>query len=327
MRFLNRPGVSHKARIDVGFFTWGCVGLSIAVTKFHHYGIWIEDDVSDIVDPSEAFHDGIFSNDLFNISTDNHNYTLRFQEIGPNQYHGIIVRTKDESGFLRLSGGSLEQFSNVVDGDGEIGEAKFDHVNLAVIVNNSGLDLLVEVGFQTPGIGVISNYLRQHLDASLGCDIKHKTKFRQDAEENLDRLLDDELKKIEVSFTKDPRVYEDLDLDEALKAMVPEDYRLKFEVSLEQGKKSEGRGVDDYLSHICSMLGKNEGSTKESIKMIDFPKIMNIFRVTGVEDGEMVEENLADMTLQDKIDTSGYGIFDSELGERLCERIVSQQER
>jgi hypothetical protein len=300
----------------------------MAATKFHHYGVWIENEVSDVADPSEVFNNEVFSDNLFGISTDRHNYTLRFQEVRPNQYHGIIVRTKDESGFLRLSQGSLEQFSDIVEGEGEIGDAEFDHVDFAVIVGNEGLDLIVEVGFQTPGIGVISNYLEQHLNTPSDYNVKHETKFREDAEENFDRLLNDELKKIEVSFSKNPRVYEELDVSDSLKEIAPDQYRLKFEVSLEQGKKGEAASADDYVSHICSMLGKDGNTTEESIRMIDFPKVMNIFRVTGMEeeDGEEIEENLADMTLQNKIDTTGYGTFDSDLGEKLCGQIVSQQE-
>jgi hypothetical protein len=295
-------------------------------TKFHHYRIWIENEVSEVVSPHEIFRDDVFSNNLFRVSTDRHNYTLRFQEVVPNQYHGIIVRTKDEDGFVRLFDGALEPFSDVIDGEGEIGDAEFDHVDFAVVVDDSGLDLIVEVGFQTPGIGVISNYLAHHIDAPEDYRVKHQTKFRQDAEENLEQLLDDELKKVEVSFKKNPRVYEELETGELLKEIAPEGYRLKFEISLEQGKEGEGESTRDRLSHICSMLGKERDSTEESLKMIDFPAVMNIFRVTGVEDGEVVEENLADMTLQEKIDTSGYGIFDIDLGEQLCEQIRIQQD-
>jgi hypothetical protein len=158
--------------------------------------------------------------------------------------------------------------------------------------------------------------------------VKHKTRYRQDAEENLDRLLGEELKKIEISFKKSPRVYEELDLSDTLKEVAPENYRLKFEVSLDRGKDGEGTGIDDYISQVSSMLGRGEdrSNPEESLQMIDLPRIMHTFRLTGEEDGDVVEENIANMTLQDKIDTSEYDSFDENLGERLCDQILHHQE-
>lgn len=296
----------------------------MSLTKFYHYNLWIEGDDGRRLNPSEALSDDTFSDDLYKISCDgDKNYHTRYQEVETNLYHGVLIRTKDEDDFVRLSpGGDIGPLSEATEDEGEAGDVDFDYVDFAVRVGSAKLDLLIEVGFQTPGVGVAKQYLDAHIEFDEEYDIEHETDMRDHEDEKLERLLDSTLKKVEISFKKNPQTYAELEPDQAIRSLIDDSYRLKFEASLHQDKDAEGSRVEDFVDRFSSLLGVNEDSVEQSISKIDFPRIMHTFRIEGVEsDEEEIEDNLADIVKKEEIDTTGYRLFDPNLGEELCDRI------
>lgn len=298
--------------------------MCMSLTKFYHYNIWIEGDDGRRLDPSEILSDTSFSNDLYKISNgEEKNYHARHQELDSDLYHGVLIRTKDEDDFVRLSPeGDIGLLSEATEDEGEAGDVDFDYVDFAIRVGSTKLDLLIEVGFQTPGVGVAKQYLDEHIEIGGEYDIKHETDIRDHDEEKLERLLDSTLKKVEISFKKNPQTYAQLEPDQAIRSLIDDSYRLKFEASLHQDKEAEGSRVEDFIDRFSSLLGVNEDSVEQSITQIDFPRIMHTFRIEGVEsDEEEIEDNLADIVKKEEIETTGYGLFDSNLGRELGDRI------
>lgn len=145
----------------------------------------------------------------------------------------MIIRTKNEEDFLRYTpGGVLGILSDATDGKGEAGDRNWDYVDFAVKVGNPTIELLVAVGFQTPGIGVIKSYLDDHVSISQDYEIKHETQIREGREERMERLLDSELKSVEISFKKNPQTYPELDTADAIRTLIDDSYRLKIVASL-----------------------------------------------------------------------------------------------
>ncbi|QOS14119.1 uncharacterized protein HfgLR_25210 (plasmid) [Haloferax gibbonsii] len=296
----------------------------MSLTKFYHYNVWIAGDDGRRLAPTEIISDDAFSNELYQISTSGEkNYHARFQQMDTNLYHGVLVRTKDEDGFVRLSlDGGLGPLSDATEDRGEAGDIDYDYVDFALRVGSAKIDLLIEVGFQTPGIGVAKQYLNEHIEFDEEHEMEHETDIRDLDDEKVERLLDSHLKKVEISFKKNPQTYAELEPDDAIRSLIDDSYRLKFEASLHQDKDAESTRVDEFIDRFSSLLGVNEDSVEQSISKIDFPRIMHTFRIEGIEsDEEEIEDNLADIVKKEEIDTTGYGIFDSRLGEELCERI------
>ena len=295
----------------------------MAVTKYYHYSVWVENDVGHRLNPADAFSDSVFTEEFHPLpDRGDKSYALRLRKIDPGRYHGMIVRTKGKENFFTVDEeGSFQPFKDLIEGGGRVTNAELDCVDFAIQIEDTGLSLLVEVGFQTPGIGVIKRYLREHMKDRTEHKLRHGTKL-DDSEGELSELLDKSLKKAEISFKKNPESYEHLSVDDRLRNVAPDDYRLKFEISLERGMDTRERKVREYLSHVNSMLGFGEGPVEDSIERIDFPRIMHMFKITPVEGGEENEEeaeDIADMILRERIDTSGYGMFDADLGARLCD--------
>jgi hypothetical protein len=296
----------------------------MSLTKFYHYNVWFEGDDGSRLNPRDLLTDEAFSNDIYQISnSDERSYRARFRNMGSHQYHGVIIRTKDEDDFVRLtSDGRMIRLSEATDDEGEAGDIDFDYVNFAVQTSTRQMDLLIEVGFQTPGIGVIKSYLNEHTEHDENYDIEHETDVRDVDDDKLTRLLDSSLKKVEISFKKNPQTYPELDADQAIRTLIDDSYRLKFEASLHQDKDADESRVDEFISHFSSLLGVDADTAEESISRIDFPRIMHTFRIEGIEsDDEEIEDNLADIVKKEEIDTRGYELFDRGLGQELCDQL------
>lgn len=295
----------------------------MATTKFYHYNIWMEDEGGTRLDPQKVLNTDVFADGLSRIpgGGNTKSYHVRFQFIRNGQYHGMLTRTKDESGYLRLNQRfEMGLLSDETQDEGETGDIDTDQVNFAITFDGLRLNLLVEVGFQTPGINVIKRYLRENVNDTVD-SIKHETAIPDLNEDEIQRLLNSELKKIEVSFKKHPEVHEDLEAEETMKQIIPDDYRVKFEVSIEQGEGTEEKRVDEYLEGFFSVFNPDHDTVEETIYQIDFPRIMHTFRIEGMEGEQEIEENLAEVINKAEIDTSQYDLFDRDLGERLCEEI------
>ncbi|RQG98183.1 hypothetical protein [Natrarchaeobius oligotrophus] len=296
----------------------------MSLTKFYHYNIWIAGDDGRRLNPIEVIDNGAFSTDLYRIpKSGDRNYHAQYREVDTNLYYGVIIRTKDEDDFVRLSpDGRLGPLSEATEDRGEAGDIDYDYVDFAIRVDGTKIDLLIKVGFQTPGIGIVRDYLEEHIEFDDEFDIEHETDLRDFDDDKVERLLDSTLKKVEISFKKNPQTYPELDPDDTIRTLIDDSYRLKIEASLHQDKNADATRVDEFVNHFSSILGVNEDSAEQSISQIDFPRIMHTFRIEGVEsDDEEIEDNLADIVKKEEIDTSGYGIFDPDLGEELCERI------
>lgn len=296
----------------------------MSLTKFYHYNLWIEGDDGRRLDPSDVLSDEVLDDDLYRIpNAGERNYHSQFQEISSGRYHGVLIRTKDEDDFVRLSPeGHLGRLSDATEDRGEAGDIDYDYVDFAIDFGTTGIDLLIEVGFQTPGIGVVKQYLDDHIEFDEDYELKHETDIRDLDDDKIERLLDSHLKKVKISFKKNPQSYAELDPDDAIRTLIDDSYRLEFVASLHQDKDADSTRVDDFITRFSSLLGVDADTAEESISQIDFPRIMHTFRIEGVEsDEEEVEDNLADIVKKEEIDTSGYGIFDPRLGEELCDRI------
>jgi hypothetical protein len=297
----------------------------MAVTKFYQYTIWIEGDDGAKIDPMSIANSDIFSNDLYCVSdNDEKKYHSEFRKIGSSSYQGRIIRTKDESSYLRRNeDDTIVPLSDKVSGDGDTGSINRSHTDFALKVGHQQFDLLVEVGFQTPGIGIIQNYIKSHMELPEDYKIRHETKLRDLDDGRIRQLLNSDLKTIDVSFKKSPETYEGDDTRRSLNSMMPDNYRLKFSVSLQQGDQQERQKVRDYLRNNLPMFGSDGETVEQSISKIDFPRIMHTFRIVGINGNEEIEENLSDLVLKEEIDTDPYTPFSNDLGKRLCETLDS----
>lgn len=296
----------------------------MAVTKFYHYTITVESDRGRKVDPMSVANDDIFSSELYSISsTQTKKYDASFRKIENGIHQGRVIRTQDESSFLRRDDDdTVVPLTDRVSGNGDTGEINRGHTDFVVKADAKQLDLIVEVGAQTPGIQIIKKYIRDHLNLPEDYILDHESKLEGLTDEKLERLLSSDFMEAEVSFKKHPDRYDGEDTGRALDSMTPDDYRIKFNISLEQGKDKRFQTVRSYFRNNLPFFEGDE-SLKTSLRKIDFGKMMHTFRVESVDEDGDIEMNFADLARVDEIDTSSYSPFGERLGDRLYEALES----
>jgi len=260
------------------------------MTKFYHYNVWVEGEDGNRLDLNDAFDSEIFEEDNHEISRDRDKfYFTRFQMIRSGNYHGMLMRAKDENGFIRLNEeNEMGVLSEETEGEGRTGSLDRDYVNFAVKMNRKTMNILLEVGYQTPGILKIKEYLNHHIDTDIS-QIGHESRMPDLDKERLQNLLEKDLKVAKISFKKHPKNIVGLSAKETLQNSIPDEYKLKLRVSIEQGA-DESLSVREYLNDTLPDVFDSNEEIPENIKQIDFAKAMHTFKLTGYDQDNDAEE-------------------------------------
>lgn len=293
--------------------------------KFYYYNIWVRDEDGHRIPIDNAFSDEVFTQDEYEIDIENNKfYFTKFRFMRANCYYGMLMRAKNEEGFVRLDEDrELSSLSEQTEGEGQTGSIDRDYVNFGIVTEQTEIGVLVQVGYQTPGILKIKEYLAQHIDNDDVDEIAHESRMPDLDEDKARQLMNSYLKSTEISFKNHPDNIPGFEVSETLSNSVPDDYRVKLEISLERSAESQA-SVIDSLAEIMPGMSTGDDDIVETIRQIDFPRIMNTFKITGV-DGETEEEiemNLAETVEKEEIDISRYGLFDENLGEHLYNKLV-----
>jgi len=299
--------------------------------KFWHYTSWAEkEENGSRIDLNQNLDDSAFTGGLAEVyEEENKTYYIEFQTIGANRFHGRLSRVKDEDSFIRRGpdDNRFAVLSNETGGEGEAGERNNATAEFGLVRRATTLHILLERGFQTPGIGTLVAHLRNYIDTDDSFKMKKETRMGPDAEEKLDDLMGRELKSIEINFKKNPTTYPDLDLDSALDTMTPDDYKFNFGLTLERGN-SEPEDTEEGLSKVLSMIGADNRAPNQpitnSVRQLDIPKMMSKFEIVANNGDGEIAENLADTIRREEIDTTAYGYFDKDLGVNLCDLIEDE---
>lgn len=291
------------------------------MAKFYHYTVWVNNESGTKLSLDSCLADEVFSQSNYVITEDEEkSYHTRFNFLGADEYHGALVRARDDSSYVRLDETeSLSRLSEMFEEEGETGSRQRDLIDFGVKQKSNKMDLLVEVGFQTPGIGMFTRYIRQHLDTDEDTEptVEYETKTSGYDDEKLEDLMDSTLVEAEVSYKRNPKTYEELEATEGIQSTIPDNYKLKYNMKL-RSKNGDKSGVVDVLA---DHLGLNTDTPVESITKLDLPGMLYKLEVTGKKGDREINENLTDLVMKEEINKAFYQVFDDSLGEKLIERI------
>lgn len=301
------------------------------MAKFWHYIMWGEKKEDGArIDFDQSLDDEAFSEGLDKIyEEDDKTYYVEFQMLQADRFHGRLSRVKDEESFIRR-GPNDDRFTILSDetgGEGEAGERNNATAEFGVVRRNENLHILLERGFQTPGVGILIPHFSKYIDIDDDFELKKKTRMGPDAEEKLSQLMGKELKSVKLKFKKNPASYPELDLDSALDSVTEDDYKFQFGLTLERGN-TEPQETEEGLSKVLSLIGVDTRSPNQpitnSVRQLDIPKMMSRFEIVADNGEEEINENLADTIRREEEDTTNYGYFDQNLGEELCDLIEEE---
>lgn len=301
----------------------------MADRKFYHYTMWFLDGQNERLNPRRVLDDEVFSTGFAEVEHEGDRaYLTRFRMNRDGMYRGLLLRTRDESVFLRFKDNDeVERLDEELEGEGTTGNIDRDVVNFAVVRDSDELHLLIEQGFQTPGIGKLRTHFHDHTDAFDG-EVEVRTNQKTDliSGERARRLAQSELQDIVVNFKSDPRGYDDtaMDVGSWAEAAVPEGYRFGYSATIDSGNSPTPDTTSDVLSES---FGVNPDTVERTLTDLDFlQKFSKLYLEVETDDGEVIDENLTDQVIKEEVDLTRFEFFSENLGDELIDRILEQTE-
>ncbi len=239
-------------------------------------------------------------------------------------FYSYIVRTQQDTEYCHLDGRTDEivNLSSKTGDNGETGEIKRDIVSFAFTIMDGKILVLMEQGFQYPGIGVFIDYMRQIINQD---DITfiHKHKVKEKKKEQLKKVFGKKLKRIVMTFKKNADLSSDSPVEEFLgKLGVTEDYSVNIEFSLGKSKRGSFMKVKDLL------LKEFAVDNVEELLQIDFASIMSSFKFDyWIDENASVsdEENLLRSFESESIQLDKNEIDDFEVSpKKACRYLIDK---
>lgn len=217
-------------------------------------------------------------------------HEISIEQIKEKYFFGRIIRSKGKDGFFGKDTGELpEELDTEFE---KIGEKGRDIVNFAFMTYDGKLIFLMEVGFQTAGMGIIKNFFEKTIGNGIEIDYKplvsNKTSY-------VLTLIGKKLKTLVIQFRKNAEIPEKCkQAEDTLKQIIsPALYSIKIEASvLRSGKKTLDL-IPTLENGVKNLLGM---SLKEAIDAgIDFPAFLSNFKIEVLDDNnQTLEEDILD---------------------------------
>lgn len=307
--------------------------------KFYYYELFFKDFKDRKLECTKIIEKLDFNKDIKIKKT--RNYTLIVEPTINKCYFGRILRTRLHSDFFSKNKDGTKNLAEVTgQPKSEAGLIEYDIVNFAFFVKDYSLVMLMEQGFQYPGVGVFIEYLLELIKdllkdneflTNLGLTdeenkirITHKLLVKPEKIEKLKKVFDKKLKSVKMHFKKKADLPEDAPIEDFLKALSSvNDYTLDVEFRLRKTEKSKIALVKEFLSNFFG-LG-NKPDEIETLLQIPFPDLLNSF-IIEVFDGETFEEtNILKEFESEELMIDKDNIQDYEfIKKKLCSEVTSK---
>ncbi|MBL7169912.1 MAG: hypothetical protein ISS48_02755 [Candidatus Aenigmarchaeota archaeon] len=296
-------------------------------SRFFYYDVWAKDQTKSKVNFLDILKNYDILKEKITIKRETErNYNLEIKK-GKNSgfYYGVIVRTKKDSAFLhRNKDGLLHNLAKLLfDKEGETGEIRKDIVHFAFVHQDGQLIVLMEQGFQYPGIGVFCDYFKE-LTKKDNFKIEHKSRVKQKELEPLKKVFNKQLKLVKISFKKEVELSDELPIKSFLKKMLPKEYSLSLQIKLEKTKEPIYLKMSDFVRNFFGISQKNDNETIEAMLKMNLPEIFSVFDVEVFDKDVNIStsEKILDHFEKEEITVQREDATEFDrLGESLCEHL------
>lgn len=299
--------------------------------EFQFYRVSARDQTGQIINlenvlRSESVFNG--NHDDLEVERKAGEYYHEFDEEEQNLKYGRIVRIQEENDFFAKDGNNTVNLSERVQEQYGIGEIKEDITNFGMLVDGNDLIILLEIGFQTPGIAVVTEYIQKILNRHAGDPTEYEATSKwiqeEDTDQKLKSLIDTELKKAEIRMKEFPELEVGDTPEQTAANLQPDNYALRLEWSLQ---KTDNNKLT--LEKIWSkLLGTDQDEVLNTLQQIDYPRLLSTFKVEGFGDEEEeINENLLKTIkfVELEIETEQLADYD-EIGQELCSILRDESE-
>ncbi len=275
--------------------------------NFYYYEVFIKSENNDDLNPIEVINAvpklfDSFESIATNVGESLNEFTII--KLADGFYGGRILRSNAIDGYYGKHKKQIFDLKEHTDKVDRVGRKLHDIVHFIIKPTKTRVYFVVEVGLQAIGMPKITEVFQNTLTNN-GQEVKLKyeaiTKGRK--EFNFSEIENKPLKKITMKFRKN---FENLPdgvkyIEDAEKEFVPQDFRLKIEISVARVSKKALEGlpiVGKYISNIFC------GGDPKNLNKIDYTSFLEDFRVAYADeaDGKTKTQDILDKYLRVKLE-------------------------
>ena len=289
-------------------------------TSFFYYEVQAYDIDKKSIDFDKIFEKREVNNHNITIKRKNGRiFTLEFKKNFENLFYGRIYRSRSNKEHFCIKDRETKILSDII-GDGETGLLINDVVTFGMLIHKGKLFVLIEQGFQYPGIGVFLEYLTA-LTKDDNFSYKHISVVKEKDYKPLKKAFSKNLFSLSMKIKKHADLPEGTPVEEFMKRMcLTKEYVIDFEIRLRNPtKKATYMKVKQPLLEFLGLDKK--GETLEDLLKIDFPSLLTRFQIECFDENpkESVHFNILDYyeKIVYTLDKNNLGNFHS-LGKQLC---------
>lgn len=247
---------------------------------------------------------------------------IMVESVQADYYYGRIFKSKSKKKYYGKDKGAKPDELKT---DAEfVGEKDSGVVNFVFTPQDKKLIFLVEVGFQTAGMGFIKDFLTQ-IFAKERIELKYYPMLLSSGKREVKSILSKRLKSISIQFRKNADVPKDCkQVEDTLSKLIsPEFYAIDIHASV--------RRVSDKLWDKIPLFGdvyRNifGSDLEKAIEAgIDFPSFLTNFEVEVIDDAKKTrQEDILGRYERENIKMNKNKLEDSEIKIELCEALAAK---
>ena len=323
--------ITYQVCLKIDFLSDIEKKLTMGDFNFYYYEISAEDSETRKINFETALQKTDFVNQDITIPIEKRkrNYKLyikRYEEQTNGFYFGVISRLKSVTEFALKERGvrELKPLSEIISQEGELAEIERDMALFSFTMKNGNIYLLIETGFQYPGVGVFEDFIKKLIQRDDICFIhKHITKAKD--VQKIKRLFGQKLKKISIHFKRKSKLATPY-IDGLVKNIgLSDDYCVNLEVNIRKIKHGKFIKVKDFLKNFFNV----ENNDIDELLTVNWAESMSqflLFTVEG-ESQKTVNFNLLKYFEGEYIDTSDLVLNKiDELAVTVCKHLVNKIE-
>ena len=313
--------------------------------KFYYYEIWINDYKHSKI-KEEILNEIEMDSTIKILGKYGRNYNFEFSLNDLGQTYARIIRGKPTEDFLyKKEKGKAENLADITkDKNAEVGEINTDIVHFAYIFDKDRIVILIQQGFQYPGVGIFKEFISKIIvnsfkkvylekyqiglsdDELKEFEVKSKLLTSPKHIKPLKKIFNKKIKSMAINLKKNVEIPENTIFGDFLKKVnVSKDYTMKFSVQLSrENKKTTYNTFENVLPNLFGIASTN--NQLNELLEIDFPSILSVFSAEFFDENhEVKKEDILDLVENETLNIDSNNLGNSDyIGIKLYENLKNK---
>lgn len=269
--------------------------MAVRDKNFFFYTITAKDEDKNEVNLKDLIDNGKLIKNKIEIGRPPRVYGIKFTNLEDNFFFGRIHRSRNRSDFFETKANEIKDLSEQIE---KIGEKDRDIVNFVFGPFGNKIMVLMERGYQYPGMGILTEFFQKFLEAPVDKDnVKYEPLKTKNLIEKLKRVSNKPVKSISLTVKKDASIPQNWPIEKTLECMNLPGFEITIQVNIgrvRDKKRFEFTKTKDLIKRIINV--PESEAFAHSMAALDLPTIFSSLDITfyegAVELNKLVTENI-----------------------------------